>query len=92
MLTKAAKLIARAEVMVGIGVEEFPLPFVDAILAQRATGSTEPVVVVRCPEMTREEFLEWRRGNPSQFAGTVPDVPAEVGNSRTKLHGAVPTT
>jgi hypothetical protein len=75
---KAAKLIARAEVMAGIGVEEFPLPFVDAILVQRANGpSAEPVVVARCPEMTCEEYIAWKVaqqplcGNkwPSQVTG-----------------------
>jgi hypothetical protein len=62
MLRKAAKMIARAEVMAQIGVKEFPLPFVDAVLAQRANGaSNKPVVVVQCPPVTREEFVESKK-------------------------------
>lgn len=55
MLKKAARLIARAEVMVRIGVSEFPTLFLDTIIEQRQG------VIVYCPRTVREEMLALRK-------------------------------
>jgi hypothetical protein len=44
-----------------IGLVSMPKEFTQVILEQRHNGpSPEPVIVATFPEMTREEFLEWR--------------------------------
>lgn len=74
---KAECLVKEAEDMLSrtarsVGMKSMPASFADAIITQREHGpSPTPVVVMRCPEMTREEFIEWRKTQtPSHFADT----------------------
>ena len=60
MLSRAAQRIHWIEVMLDIGAE-IPDAWAEAVIQQHKNGpSKEPVIVMRCPEMTREEFIAWR--------------------------------
>ena len=44
-----------------LDMDSMPPMFTQVILEARANGAQKaPVVVARCPEMSREEFIAWR--------------------------------
>lgn len=57
-LRRADRLLARAQVLLDVGMQELPAPFVDAVLEQKPNDP--PKVIAVFPEMTREEFIAWR--------------------------------
>lgn len=70
LLLKAARLVARAEILRDVGVEKMPRRFINSILAQRRNGPADgPVVVAEFPTMTRREFIRTLPANhPARIA------------------------
>ena len=50
----------RQRVAVSLGLESMPAPFADVLIAHRNQPATEPITVMVCPELSREQFVEWK--------------------------------
>lgn len=50
----------RQRVAASLGLESIPAPLADALIAHRNEPATEPITVMVCPELSREQFLEWK--------------------------------